>query len=193
MSDAKTAIERALSAARSTIDSIGEQAAIIERMADRIVRAFSDGKKVMFIGNGGSAADAQHAAAELVGRLGLGVERKPLPALALTTDTSAITAIANDFGFENIFARQIEAIAQPGDVLVCISTSGTSHNILSAARSAIDIGCTVLSLTGGDESPLSEKSDICLRIEGDNTPRIQEGHEIALHILCELVESKFAG
>ena len=185
-------IDKAIADAEKTISSLRGQKETIAAIAKSINEAIAGGKKVMFVGNGGSAADAQHAAAELVGRLGLGTNRRALPAIALTTDTSAITALANDFGFEEVFARQVEAIARAGDVLVCISTSGRSENILHAARAAIQIGCSVVSLTGGGDSPLSKISNICLEVEGPNTPRIQEAHELALHIICELVEIPFA-
>ncbi len=170
------------------IASLEQQIDRIQQAVDAAVSALHDRKKLMFIGNGGSAADAQHAAAEFVGRLGLGANRGPLPAIALTTDTSAITAIANDFGFQEVFSRQVEALAMPGDVLFCISTSGKSPNIILAAESAKKRGCSVICLTGPMDSPLSQICDIILKIDGPNTPRIQEAHSLALHIICECTE-----
>jgi D-sedoheptulose 7-phosphate isomerase len=140
---------------------------------------------IYLCGNGGSAADAQHIAAELVGRFTR--ERKGLAAVALTTDTSILTSVGNDYGFEQIFARQVEALVRPGDVLWAFSTSGTSKNILAAARKAKALGAAVLSFTGKPASPLEGMSDVCLCLDGP-TATVQEIHQLAYHILCDLVE-----
>ncbi|MCK5833749.1 SIS domain-containing protein [bacterium] len=173
--------KKAIASLESQIDSLFNAVGVI-------VSAIESGNKIMFVGNGGSAADAQHASAEFVGQLGLGVNRRPIPAIALTTDTSAITALANDFGWEEVFSRQVEALAVSGDILVCISTSGNSSNIVRAAQSAKALGCQIIGLTGPFESKLSRLADFCLLIDGPNTPRIQEGHELALHLICEFSE-----
>ena len=139
--------------------------------------------KVMICGNGGSAADAQHFAAELVG------QRPPLPALALSVDTSGITAIANDYGFEQVFARQVLALGQPSDVLIAISTSGNSANIAAAARAATSLGIPVVGLTGQDGGVLRDLCDICLRAPSDDTQRIQETHILLLHTLWRGIQA----
>jgi D-sedoheptulose 7-phosphate isomerase len=144
---------------------------------------------IYICGNGGSAADAQHIAAELVGRFVR--ERKGLPAVALTTDTSNLTSIANDYGFEHIFRRQVEALVNKGDVLWAFSTSGTSKNVLAAAELAKEKGAAVLAFTGKKNSPLGKLSDACICVEGP-TAAVQEIHQVAYHILCDLVEEAFA-
>ncbi|HHS50748.1 MAG TPA: SIS domain-containing protein [candidate division Zixibacteria bacterium] len=181
-------ILRSIEESRSAALSLVAQSDELQRIVEAIVEALRAGGKVMFAGNGGSAGDAQHASAEFVGRLGLGVNRQPLPAIALTTDTSAITAIANDFGFEEIFSRQIEALARAGDVFVCMSTSGESPNIIRAVEAAKLHNCATVALTGPKESTLAEIADYHIAIDGPNTPRIQEGHALALHIICECTE-----
>jgi D-sedoheptulose 7-phosphate isomerase len=142
---------------------------------------------VLLFGNGGSASDAQHVAAELVGRFAR--ERAPLPAIALTTDTSALTAIANDYGFEEVFARQVRALGRPGDVAVAISTSGNSPNVLRGAEAAREMGMTVVALTGAGGGALAAASDLCVNVPSDDTPRIQECHLTVEHVLCEAVEN----
>jgi D-sedoheptulose 7-phosphate isomerase len=145
----------------------------------------------MVCGNGGSAADAQHLAAELVCRFAF--NRRALPALALTTDTSALTAIANDLGFDRVFARQVEALARSGDMLVAISTSGRSANVIEAAREARSAGCKVVALTGADGGPLAELADLLLAAPSTTVARIQEVHAIIVHILAESVEAALCG
>ena len=164
---------------------------LLETVAEvgrRMARALAARQRVFFFGNGGSAADAQHLAAELVGRFGR--ERRALPAIALTTDTSAITAVANDSSFEKIFVRQIEALAEPGDVAVGISTSGKSANVLAAIRAAKERGVVTVGMTGGSGRELAAAADYCIRIPTDNTARVQEKHILIGHILCEIVESE---
>ena len=158
----------------------------LARIALAMAEAFRNGGKVVLFGNGGSAADAQHVAAELVNRLLM--ERKALPALALTTDTSVLTAMANDLGFDCVFARQVEALVRPGDVVVGLSTSGNSENVLQGLRAARECGATTVGLTGRDSSTLKDVADVCFCAPSDNTPRIQEAHITVLHAICEAVE-----
>lgn len=148
--------------------------------------ALNRGNKVIFCGNGGSAADAQHLTAEFTGRFFL--ERKPLPAIALNTNVSAITAIANDYGYNDIFLRQTQALAQTGDVLVGISTSGNSKNIVKAFEYANSIGVTTVAFTGESGGKMKEIADILLNVPSSCTPRIQEAHITMGHIMCEIVE-----
>lgn len=152
------------------------------------VAALRGGSKILFAGNGGSAADAQHWAGELVSRFYY--DRPGLPAIALTTDTSILTAIGNDYGYDYTFARQVEALGREGDVFVAISTSGNSPNIVRAAEAARSRGIQVIGFTGRGGGKLAPLSDLCFRIPSDETPRIQEGHEFVGHLLCGLIESE---
>ena len=158
----------------------------IEAAAQRIAQALAEGSKVLLCGNGGSAADAQHIAAELVGRFLK--ERRALPALALNTNTSIVSAIGNDYGFAEVFARQVAALGQAGDVLVAISTSGNSPNVLRAAETAQEKGLVVLGLTGASGGRLAALCDLCLRVPSASTPRIQEVHILIGHIISQLIE-----
>lgn len=160
----------------------------LEKAADMLIQCITSGGCVFTCGNGGSAADAQHVAAELVGRFRR--QRRGLPAVALTTDTSLLTSISNDYGFEQIFVRQADALVKKGDVLWAFSTSGTSKNILSAAQRAREKGASILAFTGKTNSPLNDMADVCIRIEG-LTSTVQEIHALAYHILCDLVEAYF--
>ncbi len=159
----------------------------ISQAADIVVAAFQSGGGVFVFGNGGSAADAQHIAAELVGRFRR--QRQALRAEALTTDTSAITAIANDFGFDNIFARQLAGKGAAGDVAIAISTSGNSPNILAGLATAKELGIKSIVLTGRGGGKCAPLADVLLDVPSTDTPRIQETHEVIYHVLCELVES----
>ena len=161
----------------------------IGRAAEAIADSLGRGGKLLVCGNGGSAADAQHIAAELVGRLRPGQDRPPLSAIALTTDTSVLTALGNDYGFQFIFQRQLEALAWPGDVLLAISTSGGSENVLRAVAEARARGMTTIGLTGGDGGPLANAVDIDIVVPSEDVARIQEAHIAIGHILCGLVES----
>lgn len=152
------------------------------------VSALGSGRKMMFAGNGGSAADAQHWAGELVSRFYY--DRPGLPAIALTTDSSILTAIGNDYGYDYTFARQLEALGQLGDVFVAISTSGNSPNIIRAVEAARQRGLRVIGFTGQSGGKLGALCDICFKIPSDETPRIQEGHEFVGHLLCALIESE---
>jgi D-sedoheptulose 7-phosphate isomerase len=158
---------------------------------DCCAAALSEGGKLMFAGNGGSAAEAQHFSAEMVGRFLK--ERRPLPSIALNTDTSAITAIGNDYGYEQIFARQVEALGQPGDVLIVMSTSGRSPNILAAMRAAKSRGVRTIGLTGRHPRDVAAFADIVLAVPSGHTPQIQEGHLVLGHLLCAMVESRLLG
>lgn len=148
------------------------------------------GGKILICGNGGSAADAQHIAAEFVGRYE--TERRALPAIALTTDTSALTALANDYSFERIFARQVEALARSGDCLIAISTSGNSPNVIAAVMAARNLGCSVVGMTGAKGKKLASLCDASLMVPSERTARIQEGHITVAHIWCELVDEAIA-
>ncbi len=160
----------------------------ILRAAEWICAAFAGGNKVFFIGNGGSAADAQHIAAELVGHFKK--DRRPLPALALTTNTSNLTAIGNDYNFDAVFARQLEAFLKKDDVLVAISTSGNSPNVLEAVKLAKKLGAKTVGFIGKGGGVLKDLADLSLIIPSDDTLRIQEAHITIGHIICDLVEEK---
>lgn len=155
-------------------------------LVERTRETFARGGKLLVFGNGGSAADAQHLAAELVNRFRR--ERAPLPALALTTDTSILTAVGNDYDFDLIFVKQIEALGRPGDIALGISTSGRSANVLKALARARELGLYTVGLTGGDGGRLPEVADLVLTVPSTETPRIQEGHLLFLHIFSELLE-----
>ena len=162
----------------------------IESATRLLIDALDSGRKVLLFGNGGSAADSQHIAAELVGKLL--VKRRALPAIALTTDTSNLTALGNDFGYETVFKRQVEALGQPGDVAVGLSTSGNSPNVLEAIKTARTMGLKTLGLTGRGGGALTGLVDHAIIVPSDNTQRIQESHITIGHILCELIEAHFA-
>lgn len=151
-----------------------------------LIDALAEGNKVLVIGNGGSAADAQHLAAELVGRFLR--ERRPLPAIALTTDTSILTAVGNDYGFDQVFSRQVEALARSGDVVIGISTSGKSANVRAALIAARAAGCRTVGLLGRDGGDIAGLVDLALVVPVQETPHIQEAHVAMIHILCELIE-----
>jgi D-sedoheptulose 7-phosphate isomerase len=168
-----------------------ERRAHIARVAELMVGCLRDGGKIVLCGNGGSAADAQHIAAEFVGRYMK--EREALPAIALTANSSTVTAIGNDYGFDDVFARQVRALCRPGDVVFGISTSGNSENVVRAFAAGREIGATTIGLTGESGGRMREACDECLRFPSGDTPRIQEGHALIAHILCEIVEDEFAG
>ena len=158
----------------------------IAEMARLLTDAFRNGGKLLIMGNGGSAADAQHFAAEMVGRFKL--ERAALPAVALSTDTSILTAIGNDYGFDLVFRRQVEALATAGDAVVGISTSGNSANVLTALGLARERGCRTFGLLGKDGGSIKAVCDLALIVPSSDTPRVQEGHIAIIHIVCDLVE-----
>ncbi|MBP6005123.1 MAG: SIS domain-containing protein [Pyrinomonadaceae bacterium] len=163
---------------------------IIRECADILADTFERGNKVLVCGNGGSAADAQHIAAEFVGRYE--TERRSLPSIALTTDTSALTAISNDYGFERVFARQVEGLAVSGDCLIAISTSGNSPNVIAAVMEARSHGCRVIGLTGKNGKKLAGLSDACVLVPSTRTARIQETHITIAHIWCEAVDQRIS-
>ena len=165
---------------------MGPELRKIEQVSGAIVRALKRGRKVILFGNGGSAADAQHIACELAGKFRL--ERKGLPAIALTTNTSSLTAIANDFGYEMVFARQVEGMVERGDVVVGISTSGRSPNVIRGLEAAKREGAMTVGLTGAKGGKLKELVDICIHVPSEDTARIQEAHITIGHIICQLVE-----
>lgn len=166
-----------------------EKVSHITAACDMVTTAIKNGNKIFLAGNGGSAADAQHIAAELTGRFFK--ERKPLPGMALTTDTSALTAIANDYGYKHVFSRQLEAFAQPNDLFIGISTSGNSVGILYAFDAAKKIGCKTLGLSGNDGGMMNDKCELNVIVPSDITARIQEVHIIIGHILCKAIDDLF--
>lgn len=180
MSLLKKSAELKLRVAESCGNEILSAAAVISR-------SFRDGGKLLLCGNGGSAADCQHMAAEFVSRLSASFERPGLPAIALTTDTSFLTAYANDFGFDGIFQRQVQALGAPEDVLLAISTSGRSKNVLLAVEQAREIGMTSIGLIG-DGGPLARLCDVVIAVPDDTTQHVQEAHLAIEHVICDLVE-----
>lgn len=189
---ARQSFARLLAAHREACDRLGDaEFAGLERLASDVLAAWQAGGKLLICGNGGSAADSQHLAAELAGRY-----RRTRPgwaAVALTTDTSALTAISNDFGFEQVFARQVEALGRAGDVLLVISTSGHSANCVQAVRRGRELGLVCHGLLGRDGGNLAGEVDHALVAPADDTPRIQELHLILIHALCELLEEARLG
>jgi len=161
----------------------------VAAVAEAIIRALEHNGTVYLCGNGGSAADAQHIAGELVGRFRR--ERKALAAVSLSTDTSIITSIANDYAYENVFARQVEALVREGDILWAFSTSGSSASVIAAAESAKQKGAYIITFTGTNNSKLEQIADICFCADSESTARSQEIHQLAYHIICDLVESSF--
>lgn len=178
--------QRAIAEHIAVIQGLLDQQAILERIAAEMCRALFEGKKVLWCGNGGSAADSQHLAAELMGRFRR--ERRGLPSIALTTDTSILTAIGNDYGFEKVFQRQVEALCLPGDVVVGISTSGNSRNVCAALETAKQIGAFTVALTGEGGGEMAKIAALTLRVASRDTARIQEGHILCGHMLCDWVE-----
>lgn len=164
------------------------QVQVVIAATEMIIDCFEGGGCVYLCGNGGSAADAQHIAGEFVGRFRK--NRKPLPAVALSTDTSVITCIGNDFGYEEVFTRQVEALVKPSDILWAFSTSGTSKNIVAAAQMAKEKSARILAFTGKADTPLEGLADVCLAVDAPNTAAAQEIHVLAYHIICDLIDKK---
>ncbi|HEY2010107.1 MAG TPA: D-sedoheptulose 7-phosphate isomerase [Rhizomicrobium sp.] len=173
-------------AAQDNFRALEQQAGLVAEAAEMMVCALKAGNKVMFCGNGGSAADSQHLAAELMGRYMR--DRRPLPALSLTVDTSALTAIGNDYGYDEVFARQLRGIGASGDVLVGISTSGNSANVVKAIATARDMGVRTIALTGQSGGKLAGIADLCIAVPASQTNQIQEMHITIGHVVCGLVE-----
>jgi D-sedoheptulose 7-phosphate isomerase len=188
-------IERIRQIARESIEAkrafFEANSEAVARAADVIIGSVRAGGKVLVFGNGGSAADAQHIAAELVNRLNY--DHPPIPAIALTTDTSILTSIGNDSSFDNVFERQVRALGRKGDVALAISTSGNSPNVLRAVEAAREIGVTTIALAGRDGGRLATLAELTLVVNADSTQRIQETHITIAHILCELVEDALFG
>ncbi|HID95898.1 MAG TPA: D-sedoheptulose 7-phosphate isomerase [Candidatus Latescibacteria bacterium] len=182
--------ERLLRSASLKEEMVKETADLIARIAELIIQVIRTEGKVLLCGNGGSAADCQHFAGEMVGRFRL--ERKGIPVIALSTDTSVLTAISNDYGFETVFARQVEALGRPGDLLIAFSTSGSSPNVLRAVETARKIGMSTVGFTGGEGGKLKDLVDVPLIVPAEGSPLIQEGHLTAYHIVCELVEEQIS-
>ncbi|HEY2461186.1 MAG TPA: D-sedoheptulose 7-phosphate isomerase [Candidatus Acidoferrum sp.] len=180
-------IETSMAVQRAMLND-AELLAGIAKAAELIVEALLSGRRLLLMGNGGSAADAQHIAAEFVGRYRL--ERRAMPAMALTVNTSTLTAIGNDYGFEEVFARQVEAFAQPGDVLLALSTSGNSRNLLRGAVMADALRVKTIALTGQSGGKLRSAVNLCLRVPSSDTPRIQEAHILLGHTISEMVEAE---
>ncbi|MGB5875679.1 MAG: SIS domain-containing protein [Bacteroidota bacterium] len=170
-----------------------ECADAISGSVDSIIHALKEGKKILLCGNGGSAADAQHMAAELVIRMDPAIKRRAIPAIALTTDSSLLTAGANDIGYDRVFARTVEALGSPGDVLIAITTSGRSESVNNAIRMARSIGMSTIGLLGGDGGGAKDLVDIAVVVPAYSTQRIQEGHITIGHIICSLIEREMYG
>ena len=162
-----------------------------ERLADRLCEALGRGGKLITFGNGGSAADAQHFAGELLGRFR--DTRRPLPAIALSSDPSVVTCVANDFGYDDLFARQVAALATPGDVVIGISTSGRSPNVVGGLRAAREAGALAVAWTGADPGPAREEADMVLAVPSATTARIQEVHTLLMHTICVAIDAWVAG
>ena len=171
------------------LDDLRRQIGLLEEISRSIISAFEDDKCVYLMGNGGSAADAQHIAAEFVGRFKR--ERRGLPAIALTTDTSGLLSISNDYGFGHVFTRQVESLVRPGDVVWALSTSGNSPNIIEAVHVARALEVTVIGFTGKTGGKLRPLCDYCLRVNHKFSDRIQEMHQVAYHLICDAVEQHF--
>jgi D-sedoheptulose 7-phosphate isomerase len=179
-------IDRLIDASIAVKQQLRKLTPLMATVAQKFVEALAGGHKLLLFGNGGSAADAQHLAAEFVGRFL--IERRPLPALALTVNTSCLTAIGNDYGYDVVFARQVEALGQPGDIAVGISTSGNSKSVLEGIRTARRLGLLTVGLTGQSGGKLKQEAELCFCAPSDETPRIQEAHILIGHILCQLAE-----
>ena len=163
----------------------------IQQIAQLVIASFKQGGKLLIAGNGGSAADAQHLAAEFIGRYKM--DRDPLPCIALTTDTSVLTAVSNDLGYDKVLVRQLQALARPGDIFAAISTSGNSANIVAALRQCREQQVTTIGLTGAEGGTMSQFCDVCVKVPSRGTPRIQECHILVGHILCAAVEKSLFG
>jgi D-sedoheptulose 7-phosphate isomerase len=190
-SENSTAAERLKRSLNEHLETLQSLLAVavsdIERSGELIIETLRSGHKILICGNGGSAADSQHIAAELVGRYEQ--HRQSWPAIALTTDTSALTAISNDYGYEEVFARQVAGLAQAGDCLIAISTSGKSPNVLRAVEQARANGCKTIALTGAAAEPLASSCDLAVVVQSQRTARVQEAHIVIGHLWCEMLDS----
>jgi D-sedoheptulose 7-phosphate isomerase len=183
-----TDFEDAIDAHIRVIENLRSVLPALEQIALTMTQAILNGKKIIWCGNGGSAADSQHLAAELVGRFRR--ERRALPSLAITTNTSILTAIGNDYGYERVFQRQVEALCQTGDLLVGLSTSGNSQNVCLALKAARELGARTVAFTGQNGGAMAEIAETALQIPSTETPRIQEAHILCGHMLCDYVETQ---
>lgn len=186
MPDSGNIFDRAIASHMGVIQTLQSLRPVLEQIGSMMSGAIRDGKKILWCGNGGSAADSQHLAAELVGRFLK--ERRGLPSIALTTNTSILTAIGNDYGYDMVFRRQVEALCVPGDVVVGISTSGNSKNVLLALEAARTIGAHAVAFTGKNGGSMAEAASLALQIPSTETPRIQEAHILCGHMLCDYIE-----
>lgn len=184
----KDDIQEIINSSSQTIVNISNNLSKIESVVLKIVSAIKNGNKVILFGNGGSAADAQHIAAELIGRFKL--ERKSFPAIALTTDSSILTSLSNDYSFDTVFSRQCEGLVKDGDVIIGISTSGNSKNVYNGLITAKKFGGYAIGLLGNEGGTISKIVDISITVDSKSTPRIQEAHRTIYHIICELVEKQ---
>ena len=184
--DPATVYKNAIAEHLAVIQALDRKRDLLEQIGAAMSHAVQSGKKVLWCGNGGSAADCQHLAAELMGRFRR--ERRGLPSIALTTDTSILTAIGNDYGYERVFQRQVEAICNPGDIVVGISTSGNSKNVCAALVTARKLGAVTVAFTGASGGEMAALADMVLRIDSIDTARIQEGHILCGHMLCDWIE-----
>jgi len=182
-------LAQTLTAHQETLDAMPQMEPTVQKAADLIIESLQSGGQVIVCGNGGSSSDAQHMVGELVGRFM--TERRPLPAIALGGSEAALTAIANDYGYEQSYSRQARAYARPNDIFIGITTSGNSGNILAAARAAKEAGSRVIGMTGESGGAMRDLSDVLLNVPSKQTPRIQEMHILLIHVLCEAVDHAF--
>ncbi len=190
----KNYIIKQIAESAATKQAILENGALVDllvEVAKACVEVYKNGRKILIAGNGGSAADAQHFAAELVGRYGF--DRPSLPSIALTTDSSNLTAIGNDYGYEYVFSRQLEGLAQEGDLFIGISTSGNSQNVINAFASAKERGVTTVALVGRDGGKMAAMADYAIVVPSNATPRIQESHLLIEHMICDIIEKEMFG
>ena len=187
----KTTIEKEIAEHLKVAETMSSLTNKVEIAAQKCIDCLKNGGKILLFGNGGSAADAQHIAAELVGRYK--VERKSLPAIALTTDTSALTAIGNDYGYIHVFDRQVEGLANKGDVVIGISTSGNSINVINALKVASKLNCITIGFSGQNGGEMNKICNINLAAPSEDTPRIQEMHILIGHTICHLIDQEFTG
>ncbi len=183
-------IKNSIKESIETKNKLLEQTELIIKISELLVNTLRKGNKILVCGNGGSAADSQHFAAELIGRYKK--DRKSIPAIALTTDTSIITSIGNDYGYNEVFSKQVEGLGIKGDILIGISTSGNSDNIINAINIAKSKGIETISFLGKDGGLMKQISDISIIVPSNNTPRIQESHILLIHILCEIIENELS-
>ena len=188
MSDFSSILNRTINDSVRTLKSLKDVEPQLSRAADLIDQSLRAGNKLLVCGNGGSAADASHFATELVVRFAN--DRRPLPAICLASDSGILTAAANDYGFDEIFARQVAAFAQPGDVLICLTTSGKSKNLIRALEEAKARGLKTIAFLGRDGGSTIGIADLDLLVKSDSTARVQEAHQLLLHLLCEIIESR---